>query len=135
MTQVFLHFLIRHLCLYRAVASFSRTARGTDYGSLTNSGQGQQDKVTGRKDVSMVIACDVRYQLSVLEVYASFVSTSGLNKQYLMKHEAKFRLTDLLLSQIRVTDPTVIALKGNVVEGLKPGLSEIQVALTLMVLS
>lgn len=128
MTHTFLHFLIRHLCLYGSVAFFSRTARGTDYGSFTSSGQGQQDKVTGRKDVSMVIACDARYQLSMLEVYASFISTSGLNKQYLIKHEAKFRLTDLLLSQIRVTDPTVITLKGNVVEGLKPGLSEIQVA-------
>lgn len=92
------------------------------------------ERLTGRKDISGLFPCDVRYQLAMLEIYAFFISTSLPNKQYFIKHNAKFRLTDILLSQTHITDATIISLKGNIVEGLKPGRSEIQVAVKLSTL-
>lgn len=108
----------------------SRISRDADYGTITNPMPSHIERLTGRKDISGLFSCEVRYQLAMLEIYTYFISTSPPNKQYFIKHNAKFRLTDILLSQTHITDATIISLKGNIVEGLKPGRSEIQVAVS-----
>jgi len=49
---------------------------------------------------------------------------------YMLHRKALFRLTELLRDRIRLSDESIARLRagGTVVDGLKPGVTEIQVA-------
>ena len=43
-----------------------------------------------------------------------------------------YRVTDLVLNNLRIADQSVARLDGNVVEGLQPGNTEVQVTFILI---
>ena len=63
-------------------------------------------------------------------MYARFVMADIRHGSppYMLHRKALFRLTDLLRDRIRLSDETVARLRhGTVVDGLRPGVTEIQV--------
>lgn len=72
------------------------------------------------------LTCQLRYQQSEVEVYARFVLDDGDRKQYYIHRKALFKVTDVMLPRLRVADVSVATLHDNIVEGLKPGRTEIQ---------
>ena len=74
-------------------------------------------------------SCRPRYQQTRVELYTKFFSTdhnSG-REASLLSRRISIRVTHLLIPYIRVSDPKVLALRANIVEGLSVGRSEIQV--------
>ena len=77
-------------------------------------------------------ACRPVYQSATVDVYARFVMADIRHGSppYMLHRKALFRLTDLLRDRIRLSDESVARLRGGtVVDGLKPGVTEIQVSL------
>ncbi|CAG2170321.1 unnamed protein product, partial [Oppiella nova] len=75
------------------------------------------------------IPCRLRYQQTKVELYTKFFSTdhnSG-REASLLNRRISIRITHLLTPYIRVTDPKVLALRANIIEGLSVGRSEVQV--------
>ena len=75
-------------------------------------------------------ACRPVYQSAMVDVYARFVMADIRHGSppYMLHRKALFRLTDLLRDRIRLSDESVARLRGGtVVDGLKPGITEIQV--------
>ena len=46
---------------------------------------------------------------------------------YMLHRKAQFRVTQLVREKLRVADQSIAHLRGNVIDGLKPGRTEIQV--------
>jgi len=55
------------------------------------------------------------------------VSGVGGSTVYMVHRKAQFHVTELVRAQLRVSDQSVAQLRGNVVDGIKPGRTEIQV--------
>ncbi|CAG2100493.1 unnamed protein product [Medioppia subpectinata] len=75
------------------------------------------------------IPCRLRFQQTKVELYTKFFSTdhnSG-REASLLNRRISIRITNLLMPYIRVTDPKILALKANIIEGLSVGRSEVQV--------
>lgn len=75
------------------------------------------------------IGCRLRYQQTRVEVFTKFFSTdhnSG-REASLLSRRLSIRITHLLMPYIRVSDPKVLILRGNIIEGLNVGRSEVQV--------
>ena len=75
-------------------------------------------------------SCRPLYQSATVDIYARFVMADIRHGSppYMLHRKALFRLTDLLRGRIRVSDESVARLRGGtVVDGLKPGVTEIQV--------
>jgi len=75
-------------------------------------------------------SCRPLYQSATVDVYARFVMADIRrgSPPYMLHRKALFRLTDLLRDRIRVTDESVARLRGGmVIDGLKPGVTEIEV--------
>ena len=75
-------------------------------------------------------SCRPLYQSATVDVYARFVMADIRHGSppYMLHRKALFRLTDLLRDRIRLSDESVARLRGGtVVDGLKPGVTEIQV--------
>lgn len=73
--------------------------------------------------------CRLRYQQTRVELYTKFFSTdhnSG-REASLLNRRISIRVTHLLMPYIRVSDPKVLALRANIIEGLSVGRSEVQV--------
>jgi transmembrane protein 132 len=87
------------------------------------------------KDNKALPCPSLRFQSAVTEVYARFVlSSSGDGTSspvsYLIHRKALFRVTHLVRHQLRIADTTVARLRdGNIVDGVKPGRTEVQVML------
>lgn len=77
----------------------------------------------------LTATCHTAYQQALVEVYANFIVPDDSHHQYLIHRKALLRVTDLVMASLRVADPTVASLRGNVVGGLKPGRTEIQVCI------
>ena len=74
--------------------------------------------------------CRPLYQSATVDIYARFVMADIRHGSppYMLHRKALFRLTDLLHDRIRLSDESVARLRGGtVVDGLKPGVTEIQV--------
>lgn len=74
--------------------------------------------------------CRPLYQSATVDVYARFVMADIRHGSppYMLHRKALFRLTNLLRDRIRLSDESVARLRGGtVVDGLKPGVTEIQV--------
>ena len=66
--------------------------------------------------------------LSILQVYAHFyVPEEDVGTQFLVHRKALMRVTDLVRPRMRIADSSIAVLSGNVVEGVRPGRTEIQV--------
>jgi len=79
---------------------------------------------------SGMLACRPVYQSATVDVYARFVMADIRHGSppYMLHRKALFRLTNLLRDRIRLSDESVARLRGGtVVDGLKPGITEIQV--------
>jgi Transmembrane protein family 132 len=69
-----------------------------------------------------------RFQSTIAEVYTRFVLSDVQPQSYLLHRKASFRVTNLIKHQLRAADTSIARLRdGNVVDGLKPGRTEIQV--------
>jgi len=83
-------------------------------------------------------ACRPVYQSAMVDVYARFVMADigHGSPPYMLHRKALFRLTDLLRDRIRLSDQSVARLRaaGTVVDGLKPGVTDIQVCIIVRTL-
>ncbi|XP_046680481.1 transmembrane protein 132E isoform X4 [Homalodisca vitripennis] len=73
--------------------------------------------------------CRLRYQQSPVEVFARFLAAdhdSG-RVSYLVSRRTWLRVTDLVLSLLRVSDPRIASLHGRIVQGRSVGRTEVQV--------
>ncbi|KAI1309078.1 Transmembrane protein [Halotydeus destructor] len=74
------------------------------------------------------LGCRLRYQQAYVELTTNFYSVdhdSG-REESLLSRRVFFQVTDLGLAFLRLTDPRVALLRGNVIEGLSPGRTELQ---------
>ena len=73
--------------------------------------------------------CEMRYQTSVVDVYATFSVSDTPHSRYLVRHGAHLRVTDAVQSELRVADPAVATLTENnlALQGLHPGQTQVQV--------
>lgn len=73
--------------------------------------------------------CRLRYQQSSVDVYAHFMAMdhdSG-RVMYLINRRTWLRVTDLVLSFLRVSDPRIASLHGRILQGRSMGRTEVQV--------
>ncbi|GBP71122.1 Transmembrane protein 132B [Eumeta japonica] len=74
-------------------------------------------------------ACRLRYQQSNVEVYARFLAKdhdSG-RVSYFVSRRTWLKVTELVLSLMRVSDPRIASLRGRVLQGRTMGRTEVQV--------
>ena len=82
----------------------------------------------GIRKEEFATTCHLRFQQSVVEVYARFLIPDSNNKhQFLVHRKAFYRVTDLVKGSLRIADTTIAMLTGNIVQGLRTGRTEIQV--------
>lgn len=86
-----------------------------------------EDRARRKDDLSL--SCQLRYQSAVVEVYTRFVMSDITQNPYMLHRKAQFRVTDFVRNRLHINDPTVAQLRGNVVDGIKPGRTDIQVNL------
>jgi len=74
---------------------------------------------------------DLRFQSSLVDVYARFVLTDERHTtSYMLHRKAQFLVTDIVRSLLQVTDETIAHLRDNkVIDGVKPGQTSVQVTL------
>ncbi len=72
-------------------------------------------------------SCHLRFQQAMVEIYAHFYIPDTNRNQYLTHRKAMFRVTDLVKERLRIADTTIATLSSNLVEGLRPGRTEVQV--------
>jgi len=72
---------------------------------------------------------DLRFQSSLVDIYARFVLTDNHEAMsYLLHRKAQFLVTDIVRSLLQVADETVAHLRNSrVVDGVKPGHTSLQV--------
>ena len=75
--------------------------------------------------------CRLRYQQTTVDVYASFCILENGKLQYYTGKKTYLRVTDLLKDRLKMSDPRIASLNGNVIVGQAPGLTEIQVGVPL----
>jgi len=82
-------------------------------------------------DLDSTQACRPLYQSANVDVYARFVTADSAHGSppYMLHRKAVFRLTDLVRDRIQLSNATVARLRSgkSVIDGLRPGRSEIQV--------
>ncbi|XP_026330069.1 transmembrane protein 132B [Hyposmocoma kahamanoa] len=74
-------------------------------------------------------SCRLRYQQSNVEVYARFLAKdhdSG-RVSYFVSRRTWLKVTELVLSLMRVSDPRIASLRGRVLQGRTTGRTEVQV--------
>jgi transmembrane protein 132 len=85
--------------------------------------------ITSSSSFNNYIGCRLRFQQTRVEVFTRFFSTdhnSG-REAALLSRRLSIRVTHLLMPYIRVSDPKILILRGNIIEGLNVGRSEVQV--------
>ncbi|XP_067638201.1 transmembrane protein 132E isoform X4 [Eurosta solidaginis] len=75
------------------------------------------------------IVCKARYQQSPVEVYARFLAIDQNSGRisYFISRRTGLRVTDLVLPLLRVSDPKIATLKGNILQGKSMGRTDVQV--------
>ncbi|KAJ9590650.1 hypothetical protein L9F63_016321, partial [Diploptera punctata] len=115
-------------------ASGTKIKRSTDertgsYRAWPNSGAMLPDDVGNGIDSERHTTCRLRFQQSPVEVYARFLATdhdSG-RVSYFVNRRTWLRVTDLVLSLLRVSDPRIASLHGCILQGRSMGRTEVQV--------
>ncbi len=100
-----------------------------DFGLLTHPDLLFQE--AGLRGDDLDSTCHLRYQQALVNVYARFVIPDGLNRQYLVHRKASFKVTEEMTDRLRVADVSIAKLRENIVEGVKPGSTEVQVGLVV----
>ena len=112
-TTVFLH-----------LRSYRKT-RGVDFGLLTQPELLLDEESHNGDDASG--DCRLRYQQSIVDVYARFCVPDRAGKQFLIHRKAMFRITDVVIDKLRVADSSIATLEGSIVQGVQGGRTEMQV--------
>lgn len=108
---------------YRASPSSSSNSVGT-----SDSG-GTKNVVRWDDSDDLDVVCRLRYQQSEVFVFTRFFSVdhnSG-REAYLLNRKVAVRVTELVSPLLRVADPRIASLKGNIVQGQDSGRTEVQV--------
>jgi len=86
--------------------------------------------VTKGQNGSASSCSNLRYQSSLIDVYARFVLTDEHDTtSYLLHRKAKFLVTDVVRPLLQVADDAVARLRDDrVIDGIKPGQTAVQVA-------
>ena len=71
--------------------------------------------------------CHLRYQQALLDIYGVFFIATSTGIDYYKGKKAALKMTDLLQNRLRVSDPRIAQLKEGVIQGVGPGVTEIQV--------
>ncbi|XP_059054238.1 transmembrane protein 132E [Achroia grisella] len=96
--------------------------------SLTARGWGGA-RPDGTNSLTDQRTCRLRYQQSNVEVYARFLAKdhdSG-RVSYFVSRRTWLKVTELVLSLMRVSDPRIASLRGRVLQGRSTGRTEVQV--------
>ncbi|KAI8435139.1 hypothetical protein MSG28_003516 [Choristoneura fumiferana] len=83
----------------------------------------------GTNSLSEQRSCRLRYQQTNIEVYARFLAKdhdSG-RVSYFVSRRTRLKVTELVQSLMRVSDPRIASLRGRVLQGRTTGLTEVQV--------
>ncbi|XP_076107842.1 transmembrane protein 132D-like [Mytilus galloprovincialis] len=99
----------------------SRNKRLVDLGMLTHPSVYLRD---GGKKYK---GCHLRYQQAELDIYGVFYIATSSGIDYFKGKKVALKLTDLLQNRLRVSDPRIAQLKDGVIQGVGPGVTEIQV--------
>lgn len=99
----------------------ARNKRLVDLGMLTH------PSVYLREERQKFKACHLRYQQALLEIYGVFHIATATGIDFYRGKKAALKLTDLLENRLRVSDPRIAQLQDGVVQGVGPGVTEIQV--------
>ena len=82
--------------------------------------------------------CSLRYQQTTVRVFAKFLAQdpdSG-RTEYFPSRSTESDVTDLVMGHgLRISNSGVATLRGNIIQGLSPGRTEIKVRLTFSSLS
>lgn len=95
------------------------------YRAWVNSGSSDDGAYDSEKHPS----CRLRFQQSPIEVYARFLAEdhdSG-RVNYFVSRRTWLRVTDLVLTLLRVSDPRIASLRGRIIQGRSMGRTEVQV--------
>ncbi|XP_021914891.1 transmembrane protein 132E isoform X4 [Zootermopsis nevadensis] len=99
------------------------------YRGWPNTGAMLPEDVGNGIDQERHTVCRLRFQQSPVEVYAHFLATdhdSG-RVSYFVSRRTSLRVTDLVLSLLRVSDPRIASLHGCILQGRSIGRTEVQV--------
>lgn len=99
------------------------------YQSWTNAGGMVTEDINNGVDTDKHGNCRLRFQQSPIEVYARFLAEdhdSG-RVNYFVNRRTWLRVTDLVLSLLRVSDPRIASLHGRIIQGRSMGRTEVQV--------
>ncbi|XP_061712133.1 transmembrane protein 132E isoform X1 [Cydia pomonella] len=83
----------------------------------------------GTNSLSEQRSCRLRYQQTNIEVFARFLAKdhdSG-RVSYFVSRRTRLKVTELVQSLMRVSDPRIASLRGRVLQGRSTGLTEVQV--------
>ncbi|KAK6625427.1 hypothetical protein RUM43_005725 [Polyplax serrata] len=97
------------------------------YRNWANSGG--DEATNGVGDADKHPSCRLRFQQSPIEVYARFLAEdhdSG-RVNYFVNRRTWLRITDLVQSLLRVSDPRIASLRGRIIQGRSVGRTEVQV--------
>ena len=72
-------------------------------------------------------SCELRRQQSVVDVFTRFYIQTPKQTNFYMGPSAYLRVTDLVKNRLRMSDPRVATLHGNMIKGREEGRTEIQV--------
>src|SRR6218665_260871 len=96
--------------------------------AVTDSSVSVSDDKSRRKE-DLSLSCQLRYQSALVEVYTRFVMSDITQNPYMLHRKAVFRVTDFVRNRLHVVDKSVAQLRGCVVDGVKPGKTDIQVSI------
>ena len=113
----------------RKIRSFEVENRSTYKTILHSSRQLMSEReISSFEDNSNDISCRLKYQQAYITAYTKFFSSdhnSG-RESSLLSRRINIEVTDLISSHLRLSDPKVALLRGNIIEGLTSGKTEIQ---------
>ncbi|XP_071093980.1 transmembrane protein 132C-like [Haliotis cracherodii] len=100
-----------------------RSKRSVDFGLLTHSGF----YVSDRNQKLDRHGCQLRLQQAEVEVFTRFHIESRSRIDYYHNRKAYLKVTDIVLKRMRMSDPRIASLEGNIIQGLGQGRTEVQV--------
>ena len=119
------------LLLMRFPYYICRTTRGVDLGLLTHPGLLLKEEAEPKEEAEFTTSCHLRFQQATVDTYARFYVPDGTRKLYMVHRKAQIKVSHLVYDRLRIADASIAYLSGNVVEGMSPGRTEIQVCVHL----
>ncbi|KAJ8872531.1 hypothetical protein PR048_026137 [Dryococelus australis] len=106
-----------------------RNGHMSTYRGWNNAGSMLPDDMSNGLDSERHTSCRIRFQQSPVEVYSRFLATDHDSSRvsYFVNRRTSLRVTDLVLSLLRVSDPRIASLHGRILQGRSMGRTEVQV--------